>query len=188
MLFLSCSGKEWYEKLPTEVKPKSEFKYGVYKKKVYSRKPMLSVIFQDSISESFIFNMNGSLQKSIEISEVNYGTKKIIKKIAIGNYKLNGNWILVIFPNQSLDIIEEGEIKIKNKEKFPGYELLYYYEPNKKFIIPMKSEKLFKLDNFGVKDFINNPYNENEKQFLNAIKIYSEKENISHAYYFIEKK
>lgn len=178
--FSFCTTKKWYEKLPIEQKHNSKFIIGEYKKKVYSTKPMLSKIYMDEVYESLKFFDNGSFEKKITKVEINYGIKTTTIIKATGTYTQNGNWLLLEYPGQLMKFSIDNDNK---EEKFKGYALLYYYEESKQFIIPMICERELKLENFGVKDFVNTPYKDDEKQFRIGLSIYSEKENRSHAYY-----
>ena len=82
---------------------------------------------------------------------------------------------------QTNDILINGSIKNKKSD----ISLLYYYNYKKKYIIPMASDVGFKIENFGVKDFINIPYKEDDYIFEKSLKIYSEKDFYSDVYYLI---
>ena len=49
----------------------------------------------------------------------------------------------------------------------------------------MASDVGFKIENFGVKDFINIPYKEDDYIFEKSLKIYSEKDFYSDVYYLV---
>lgn len=187
VLFLStCKTSEWYGELPAAIKKENSFQLGEYKKKIYSTTPMLSKIYFEEIYESIIFKNDGKFEKKILKNQINYGVKNTQMKSAYGTFTVNGNWILLDYPEQTVKIFQDNGKDMP--EFFKGYRLLFYFSSRNQFIIPMQSERELKLENFGVKDFVNIPYDEEEKGFRRGLQIFSEKEMRSHAYYKIDKK
>ena len=189
LFFINCANTLWYTQLPKIKIENSDFKIGIYSKKKYFRSPMNSKIFSNTISEELIFFEDGIFKKTIEEEERIENNKKITKKNAYGKYLVNGNWLLLCYPHQISEQIENGvEKRNNNLLKLKEYKLLYYYEKKNKFIIPMVNDRGFEMINYGVKDHVKNPYIEDDPNFLIALKLFSVKEYQSHAYYYRDNK
>jgi hypothetical protein len=105
--------------------------------------------------------------------------------IGEGKFFINGNWILLKTLQISTIEYSNREISVPIKSIKSDISLLYYYNYKKKYIIPMVSDVGFRIENFGMKDFINIPYKEDDSIFEKSLKIYSEKDFYSDVYYLV---
>jgi len=182
---ITCNSEKWYTKLPSEPLPKSIFPLGVYAKKEKLISPYNSRIYKSTITESIVFEENQKFKRFFKRKDDNGLNLKEIEMIGDGIFFINGNWILL--KTLQIDTIEYGnkEIRVPLKIVKSDISLLYYYNYKKKYIIPMVSDVGFKIENFGVKDFVNLPYKEDDYLFEKSLKIYSEKDFYSDVYYYV---
>ena len=182
---ITCNSEKWYTKLPSEPLPKSIFPLGVYAKKEKLISPYNSRIYKSTITESIVFEENQKFKRFFKRKDDNGLNLKEIEMIGDGIFFINGNWILL--KTLQIDTIEYGnkEIRVPLKNVKSDISLLYYYNIKKKYIIPMVSDVGFKIENFGVKDFVNLPYKEDDYLFEKSLKIYSEKDFYSDVYYYV---
>ena len=182
---ITCTSEKWYTKLPSEAFPKSIFPLGNYAKKEKLISPYNSRIYKSTITESILFEENQKFKRFYNKKDDNGLYIKEIEMIGEGKFFINGNWVLLKTLQISTTEYTNREISVPIKNKKSDISLLYYYNYKKKYIIPMASDVGFKIENFGVKDFINIPYKEDDYIFEKSLKIYSEKDFYSDVYYLV---
>jgi hypothetical protein len=182
---VTCTSGKWYTKLPSESYPKTIFPLGIYAKKEKLISPYNSRIYKSTITESILLEENQKFKRFYKKKEDNGLNIKEIEMIGEGKYFINGNWILLKTLQISTIEYSNREISVPIKSSKSDISLLYYYNYKKKYIIPMVSDVGFKIENFGVKDFINIPYKEDDSIFEKSLKIYSEKDFYSDVYYLV---
>jgi hypothetical protein len=158
---------------------------GIYAKKEKLISPYNSRIYKSTITESILLEENQKFKRFYKKKEDNGLNIKEIEMIGEGKYFINGNWILLKTLQISTIEYSNREISVPIKSSKSDISLLYYYNYKKKYIIPMVSDVGFKIENFGVKDFINIPYKEDDSIFEKSLKIYSEKDFYSDVYYLV---
>jgi hypothetical protein len=182
-ILLRCSSDLWYTKLPISKNVSSNFQIGKYIKKEIIISPLNSKFYKNSIYETIQFEKNFSFKKT-HLQLENMGLeKKQTEKIGLGTFQINGNWILLSTEQISTTIYKNDEIYSTSQIKKSNMRLLYYYSSKTKSILPMVSDLGFKIQNYGVKDLIKIPYNENDPLFENSLKTYSKKDFYSDVYY-----
>ena len=182
---VTCNSGKWYTKLPSESYPKTISPLGIYAKKEKLISPYNSRIYKSTITESILLEENQKFKRFYKKKEDNGLNIKEIEMIGEGKYFINGNWILLKTLQISTIEYSNREISVPIKSSKSDISLLYYYNYKKKYIIPMVSDVGFKIENFGVKDFINIPYKEDDSIFEKSLKIYSEKDFYSDVYYLV---
>ena len=97
-----------------------------------------------------------------------------------GIYQTKGNWIL-LHTNE----LKKWESDQKPDDTFKKFEhkLLYYYDKKNDVILPMIYDVAYQEKNFGVRDGVNTPYDETDKNFLKHLRIYTYKDYQPHAYF-----
>ncbi len=184
LFFSSCKSEEWFRRLPEEKKESTKFVLGTYLKKNQNRAPMNSKTYTNEINEKIVFLKNGEFKKEFNQKQINGYSTKLTEIKFTGKYSINGNWILLKYSNFN-SIEHENLNKIETSKSFDR-KLLFFYNDKKKYIIPMVFEMGLIEKDFGVKDGVKIPYNEEDPFFLISLKNYSEKEFKTHAYYFID--
>lgn len=181
LFFISCS-EPWYRSLPKEIQGNSNDLVGLSFIRVNpNRSPMNSSYYLENSSEAIEFLRDSGVEK-IYISEeiLNQSVKKK-KMIGKGKYTQNKNWILIHYVNCTEILEKEG--KISEKEKDIDLKILYYFSIQKTVLIPMIYDRGFESFDYGVKDEIVVPYDDEHPYFKKAVEKYQKKERLSHAYF-----
>lgn len=179
ILFFSYCKEDWIRKLPPDEKKTQINIQGVWAKKAMPISPINSNYYKNEWKEEIEFHSNTFIKKYESIDKI--GDKKIqTKVVGKGEYKTKGNWILLITKQ-----IKRWSSDQNSNDSFQDFDhkLLYYYDKKNNVILPMIYDVAYKEKNFGVRDGVNTPYDENDKNFLKYIKIYTYKEYQAHAYF-----
>lgn len=180
-LILECQ-TPWYRQLPLSKLETRQDLIGIWQKKTNPRSPINSSWYKNTWSEKIILQSGNKFIKIYE-SEDWIANDSIYRKVeGFGTYSSMNNWILL--ETKTLRITrKEGEELVKNESKSFESSLLYYYYRDENLIIPMIYDVGYEEKDFGVKDGINQPYDDKSSNFFTFLKIYAFKEFQSHAYY-----
>lgn len=195
-IIFSCSAP-WYNKLPKFEKQPDTIMNGLWIKKIMHFFPLNSIAFKDQRIESIAFNNANKtfIKKSIYKKESNSRRTTVITT-GKGIFKVKGNWVL-LETNSITVATAEKNIQDNTPEKFKyktinkKYSLLYHF--NNESLIPMVDDSAtygqkslfpegYYVYNYGIKDLISAPYNEDEI-FFKARRQYEKKVYNSPAYF-----
>ncbi|MBK8399077.1 MAG: hypothetical protein IPL26_28040 [Leptospiraceae bacterium] len=183
ILILTACQPEWYRKLPEPREEGSSKNYtGVWTKKPNPRSAINSSWHKNEWFETIEFRSDSTFTKTYRSKDW-IGTELTERFVeGKGTYSVQKNWILLLTKQIRTEEKRSGQLE-KNLINESESSLIYYYYKEKNLIIPMIYEMGYEEKNFGVKDGVKVPYDENNPNFFHFIKIYAFKEYQSHAYY-----
>ena len=181
-IFQNCY-PSWIQSLPDREYKENASVKGIWEKRTNARSAMNSSFHKNIWTERIEFDVPvaGEFRKTYEKKDI-FGEKIFEKKVTgFGKYQVKGNWVLLLTTELQTEEMESGIIPNRKIENY-HYPLLYHYDKETLTIIPMIYDTAYERKNFGVKDGVDIPYNE-DKNFLIYRKAYLQKEFQSHAYY-----
>ncbi len=183
---ISCSSQiEWYRQLPPHDLPSAKIPLGKYSKKIFSKAPLNSrYLFHENKEEILLLpQMQFTRMYVSKWTEGNL--EKETRIFAKGYYQNKGAWVLLTTTQIHYEFFENN-FKIKERKVVDArHRLLYYLWKKEKALIPMIYETGYEEKNFGVKDGVSIPYEENSI-FYRYLRFYVYEEYQSHGYFLIE--
>ncbi len=180
LLGMNCASNEWYRKLPEERSSVKKIFSGKWVKSTNPRSAMNSSWHKNSWSEEIEISQN-RFKKKFFSTDIVGKTLKTLEINASGEIESNGNWLLL--KTKSIDtILNEDGKSVDMKTETYHKSMLYYYNSELNLLFPMIHDRANEEKVFGIKDGVNEPYNEKERNFNLYMKIFAFKDFQPHAY------